>query len=58
MPGFPVYKIKLGTPEDLDVLRTLRRHSEAVFRVDVNGGWTAEQTIAHVRRPWRPWASS
>jgi L-alanine-DL-glutamate epimerase-like enolase superfamily enzyme len=46
MPGFSVYKIKLGTPRDLDLVRTLRRHTEAVFRVDVNGGWTAEQTIA------------
>jgi L-alanine-DL-glutamate epimerase-like enolase superfamily enzyme len=46
MPGFPVYKIKLGTPGDIDVLAALRRHSGAVFRVDVNGGWTAEQTIA------------
>ena len=46
MPGFPVYKIKLGTPEDLEVLAALRRHSDAVFRVDVNGGWTAQQTIA------------
>jgi L-alanine-DL-glutamate epimerase-like enolase superfamily enzyme len=45
-PDFPVYKIKLGAPGDLDALRTLRRHSDAPFRVDVNGGWTAEQAIA------------
>ena len=46
MPGFPVYKIKLGVSADLDVLAALRRNSEATFRVDVNGGWTAEETIA------------
>lgn len=45
MPGWPVYKIKLGTPDDLTIVRELRRHTNAVFRVDANCGWTAEQTI-------------
>jgi L-alanine-DL-glutamate epimerase-like enolase superfamily enzyme len=45
MPGWPVYKIKLGTADDLGIIRELRRHTGAPFRVDANGGWTAEQTI-------------
>jgi L-alanine-DL-glutamate epimerase-like enolase superfamily enzyme len=45
MPGWPVYKIKLGTPDDLAILRELRRHTGTVFRVDANCGWTADQTI-------------
>ena len=45
MPGWPVYKIKLGTDDDLAILRELRRHTDAMFRVDANCGWTAEQTI-------------
>jgi L-alanine-DL-glutamate epimerase-like enolase superfamily enzyme len=45
MPGWPVYKIKLGTPDDLAIIRELRQHTDAVFRVDANCGWTAEQTI-------------
>lgn len=45
MPGWPVYKIKLGTADDLGIIRELRRHTDAVFRVDANCGWTAEQTI-------------
>jgi L-alanine-DL-glutamate epimerase-like enolase superfamily enzyme len=45
MPGWPVYKIKLGTADDLGILRELRRHTDALFRVDANCGWTAEQTI-------------
>jgi L-alanine-DL-glutamate epimerase-like enolase superfamily enzyme len=45
MPGWPVYKIKLGTPDDLAILRELRRHTDTVFRVDANCGWTAKQTI-------------
>jgi L-alanine-DL-glutamate epimerase-like enolase superfamily enzyme len=45
MPGWPVYKIKLGTADDLAIIRELRRHTLAPFRVDANCGWTAEQTI-------------
>jgi L-Ala-D/L-Glu epimerase len=45
--GWPIYKIKLGTANDLAIVRELRRHTQAVFRVDANTAWTAEQTIAH-----------
>jgi L-alanine-DL-glutamate epimerase-like enolase superfamily enzyme len=44
--GWPVYKIKLGTPDDLAIVRELRRHTDAVFRIDANTAWTADQTIA------------
>ncbi|HEX5102999.1 MAG TPA: dipeptide epimerase, partial [Pirellulaceae bacterium] len=44
-PGWPIYKIKLGTDRDLDIVRELRTHTDANFRVDANCGWTAEQTI-------------
>lgn len=44
-PGWPVYKIKLGTDHDLEIIRTLRQHTDAVFRVDANCGWTAEETL-------------
>ena len=43
-PGWPVYKIKLGTPDDLEIVRSLREHTDAVFRVDANCAWTAQQT--------------
>ena len=46
MPGWPSYKIKLGTSDDLAIVRELRRHTEAPIRVDANGGWTAEEAIA------------
>jgi L-alanine-DL-glutamate epimerase-like enolase superfamily enzyme len=49
MPGWPVYKIKLGTSDDLGIIRELRRRTDAVFRVDANCGWTADQTIAYAR---------
>ena len=39
MPGWPVYKIKLGTARDVQIIRGLREHTDAVFRVDANCGW-------------------
>jgi L-alanine-DL-glutamate epimerase-like enolase superfamily enzyme len=48
-PGWPVYKIKLGTPRDLEIVRALRQHTTATFRVDANCGWTAEETIRNSR---------
>ena len=44
-PGWPVYKIKLGTKEDIEIIRALREHTDAKFRVDANCGWTADETI-------------
>jgi len=44
-PDWPVYKIKLGTPDDVAMVRRLRQETDAVLRVDANGAWTAEQTI-------------
>jgi len=31
--------------DDLKIVRELRKHTTALFRVDANCGWTAEQTI-------------
>src|SRR5688572_18865908 len=47
MPGWPIYKIKLGTKYDLDIVRELRKHTDAAFRVDANCGWTADEAIAN-----------
>lgn len=44
---WPLYKIKLGTDHDLDIVRELRRHTDALFRVDANCAWTANQAIAY-----------
>jgi len=44
--GWPIYKIKLGTKDDLTIVRELRRHTTATFRVDANCAWTAEQALA------------
>jgi L-alanine-DL-glutamate epimerase-like enolase superfamily enzyme len=44
-PEWPVYKIKLGTRDDLAIVRALRRETEAPFRVDANCAWGVEETI-------------
>lgn len=47
MPGWSIYKVKLGTPHDIDIVAELRRHTDALFRVDANCGWTADETVAN-----------
>ena len=44
-PGWPIYKIKLGTSEDIRIVEELRRHTDAVFRVDANCAWDVDETI-------------
>jgi L-alanine-DL-glutamate epimerase-like enolase superfamily enzyme len=52
-PNWPIYKIKLGTTHDLDIVRALRQHTTSRFRVDANCGWSAEETIrnSHELKP-------
>lgn len=45
VPGWPVYKIKLGTNQDVQIIKTLREHTDAVFRVDANCGWQVDETL-------------
>ncbi len=42
---WPIYKIKLGTKEDIKIMEELRRHTDAVFRVDANAGWTLSEAL-------------
>ncbi|HEY0274062.1 MAG TPA: dipeptide epimerase, partial [Chitinophaga sp.] len=42
---WPIYKIKLGTAHDIEIIKTLRQHTDAVFRVDANCAWTVEETL-------------
>ena len=65
MPGWPVYKIKLGTERDLGIITALREHTEATFRVDANCGWDrraaaalsgemARQGVEFIEQPLEP----
>jgi L-alanine-DL-glutamate epimerase-like enolase superfamily enzyme len=42
---WPIYKIKLGTSQDVEIVKTLRKYTDAVFRVDANCAWTAKETL-------------
>lgn len=42
---WPIYKIKLGTKEDIAIVTELRKHTNSIFRIDANCGWGVEETI-------------
>ena len=45
---WPIYKIKVGVDGDIDMVTELRKHTDAVFRVDANAGWTLEQALEKI----------
>jgi L-alanine-DL-glutamate epimerase-like enolase superfamily enzyme len=45
---WPVYKIKLGVEEDIGIMRALRAHTDAVFRVDANAGWQVGEALEKI----------
>ncbi len=42
---WPIYKIKLGTNEDIAIVKALRQHTNAIFRIDANAGWTLTEAL-------------
>jgi len=42
---WPIYKIKLGTDDDVAIVKELRNHTDAIFRIDSNCAWTPQETI-------------
>lgn len=46
---WPIYKIKLGTPEDIHIMQELRKHTDAVFRIDANAAWKAEEALEKIK---------
>ncbi|MGJ8745598.1 dipeptide epimerase [Polaribacter sp.] len=44
---WPIYKIKLGTKNDIAIVTELRKYTDAIFRIDANCGWTADEAIAN-----------
>lgn len=45
---WPIYKIKVGVDADIEMVTELRKHTDAVFRVDANAGWTLEQALQKI----------
>ncbi|MEM9920408.1 MAG: dipeptide epimerase [Bacteroidota bacterium] len=42
---WPVYKIKLGTKDDIGLVESLRKETTARFLVDANAAWSADEAI-------------
>jgi len=47
---WPIYKVKLGTDEDINIVTELRSVTDSPFRVDANCGWGADETIKNAVR--------
>jgi L-Ala-D/L-Glu epimerase len=45
---WPVYKIKVGVENDIEMVAALRKHTDAIFRVDANAGWSLEQALQKI----------
>lgn len=47
---WPVYKIKLGTEEDIQIIESLRKHTSAKLRIDANAGWTIQEALEKISK--------
>jgi L-alanine-DL-glutamate epimerase-like enolase superfamily enzyme len=48
--SWPIYKIKLGTKDDIKIITELRKHTNAIFRVDANCGWKVDEAIENSKK--------
>ena len=48
--GYPVIKIKLGSPQDEAIVAAIRKATGAKLRVDANAGWTREEAARLIPR--------
>lgn len=42
---WPIYKIKVGTADDIAIVKALREHTGAALRVDANAGWDLDTAL-------------
>ncbi len=47
---WPIYKIKLGTDEDIAIIKALRENTDAVLRIDANAGWTLDEALPKIQQ--------
>lgn len=45
---WPIYKIKLGTENDIEIVAALRKHTNAIFRIDANAAWKADEALEKI----------
>ena len=42
---WPIYKVKVGTPDDIAIVKALRQNTSAILRVDANAAWDVETAL-------------
>lgn len=42
---WPIYKIKVGTPDDIGIVKALRDNTDAILRVDANAAWDVDTAL-------------
>ena len=45
---WPIYKIKVGTDYDIEMITALRKHTDKPLRVDANAGWTTDEALLKI----------
>jgi L-alanine-DL-glutamate epimerase-like enolase superfamily enzyme len=45
---WPIYKIKVGTDYDIEMVKELRKHTGVPLRVDANAGWKLEEALEKI----------
>jgi len=45
---WPIYKVKVGTDYDIEMISALRQHTDKPLRVDANAGWTTEEALVKI----------
>ncbi len=45
---WPIYKVKVGTDYDIEMITALRQHTDKPLRVDANAGWTTEEALVKI----------
>lgn len=45
---YPILKIKVGAAGDVEAVRAIRQETDAVLRVDANGGWSVQEAIDRI----------
>ena len=42
---WPIYKIKVGTKDDISIVKALKENTDAILRVDANAAWDVETAM-------------
>ena len=45
---WPIYKIKVGFKNDVETVAAIRKHTNAIIRVDANAAWTLDEALIKI----------